>query len=168
MKQRLLQRSAASRFIRACAAAALLLSSACWLVVVPELWPPLEEIAGEWTGDVLGVNMRLVLEERPYASGEDLRLVSGSGWLVYGTPAESLKMSPAGTHDRESQRPLYIMLSTWANPGQWYGELRLKVTDAGTLGGTLKLRADRAPAFNPFVSPWPAGATSVDVSLRRP
>lgn len=126
---------------------------------------PFTDLTGDWTGEVLGVRLQIYLEQRPYNNDPDFGILSGNGWLVFSTPAESLPMMLGGTNYREQTRPVSLVLGT--GTVALYGELALTPKTDGTLSGTLRRRPDRPPTFSPFNALWPAGASGVPVSFVR-
>ena len=142
-----------------------LLSSASCVPVDGSARSPLPDVTGAWTGDVLGVRVRMQLEQRPYNNEPDFGILSGSGWLVSASPAESLYVLLGGTNYRDETRPVSVLLGTGTDAP--YGQLALTPNADGTLTGTLRRRPNRLPPFSPFDASWPAGAASVPVSFAR-
>lgn len=153
------------RVLRVPLVGCILFASAACVPVDDPAPRPFTDVTGDWTGEVLGVRVRMDLEQRPYNNDPDFGILSGNGWLIFSTPAESLPVILGGTNFREETRPVSLVLGT--GTVALYGELALTPNTDGTLSGTLRRRPDRLTAFSPFDASWPAGASSVPVAFVR-
>ena len=58
-------------------------------------FPP-KPVAGTWVGEVIGVRFRLSITEGAVDNYLNATYLEGAGWLIYGTPAESLAVTLTG------------------------------------------------------------------------
>lgn len=153
------------RWLHVATAAFTLVASAACVPVDEPTRPPFTDVTGAWTGTVLGVSVRMSLEQRSYKNQPEYGILTGDGVLVFSTPPESLLVVVGGTNYRDESPPVSVVLGT--GTGALYGQLVLKPNPDGTLTGTLRRRPDRPPSFSPFTASWPAGTSSVPVSFVR-
>lgn len=142
-------------------------ASHCPVDPQPAHGPPPKPVRGSWTGELYGVRFNLAVTESGtpnyFINATDL---GGSGWLIYGSPADSLPVAIHGSNmSGESGVVIDIQL-----PGQgdktygWYsGSLQ---TD-GSLLGQFERFTNREPSPSPWTGRWPAGPMTAAMSLTR-
>jgi len=129
-------------------------------------FPP-KPVAGTWVGEVIGVRFRLSITEGAVDNYLNATYLEGAGWLIYGTPAESLAVTLIGGNVGGSTPGVGFELQRPGGSGGVYGNYDAVLGADGALLGPFKRAPDLEPLPSPWTDVWPAGASAVSLRLVR-
>lgn len=129
-------------------------------------FPP-KPVAGTWVGEVIGVRFRLSITEGAVDNYFNSTYLEGSGWLIYGTPAESLAVTLSGGNVGGSTPGVGFELQRPGGSGGVYGNYAAVLGTDGALLGPFERVPNLEPSPSPWTNVWPEGARAVSLRLVR-
>jgi hypothetical protein len=135
----------------------------------PAARTPPKPVAGTWVGEVIGVRFRLSIVESgsvdPWVNSREL---TGSGWLIYGTPAESVAVALFGANIGDPTPGVGLEFARPGGMGGSYGRYGGVLDADGVLLGPFERYGPSVePVPSPWTDVWPAGARAVSLRLTR-
>jgi hypothetical protein len=133
----------------------------------PQEAPP-KPVAGSWTGELYGERFELLLTE----SGTPDRFfnvtsVGGSGWMIYGSPADSVAVMLAGINSGGPYFGVSLDIQPPTGIGRRYGYYFGTLQTDGTLLGDLTRFPAVEPSPSPWTGRWPEGVDAATLRLTR-